>query len=155
MRWKFKEASREIDVVLEKIEDGVYQFSVDGNSVRIENPRIFPWSLECSLGKLAIESWNSSEWRVASDQGAWILKPESLEQGSKTGGNLIKSQMPGKILKILVREGEELKPGQSLIIIEAMKMENEIRCDSAAKVKRICVNQGQSVEAGVLLLELE
>ena len=55
----------------------------------------------------------------------------------------------------VVIEGDDVQPGQGLVVMEAMKMENELRASSAGTVKRILVTPGTAVEKGVVLLELE
>lgn len=72
-----------------------------------------------------------------------------------SGPETIKTSMPGKVVKILVEEGQIVKPGSGVAIIEAMKMENEIRCRNGGVVKCIHVTAGQAVEGDVLLIEIE
>jgi biotin carboxyl carrier protein len=67
----------------------------------------------------------------------------------------ISSPMPGKIVKILVGEGDKVKKGQGLVIVEAMKMENEIRSPSAGIVKKINFKQGNLVDTADSIIELE
>ena len=67
----------------------------------------------------------------------------------------INSSMPGKIIKILVAEGEEVEQGQGLVVVEAMKMENEIKSPKAGVVKKVGVKEGEAVEAGALLVVVE
>lgn len=67
----------------------------------------------------------------------------------------ISSPMPGKIVKILVREGDKVRKGQSLVIVEAMKMENEIRSPIAAVVKKINFQEGNLVDTADPIIELE
>ena len=67
----------------------------------------------------------------------------------------IKPPMPGKIVSVAVNEGEEVKAGQVLLILEAMKMQNEIASPSAGTVKKIHVKPGQNVESKDVLVELE
>jgi biotin carboxyl carrier protein len=67
----------------------------------------------------------------------------------------IKSSMPGKIVKLLVAEGDEVEQGQGLVVVEAMKMENEIKSPKAGTVKKIGVTEGEAVEAGALLIVVE
>ncbi|MDR1679788.1 MAG: acetyl-CoA carboxylase biotin carboxyl carrier protein subunit [Prevotellaceae bacterium] len=64
------------------------------------------------------------------------------------------SQMPGKVVKILVKEGEKVKAGQSIIVIEAMKMQNEYKVQQDCVVERIYVAEGDSVAGGQLLIKL-
>ena len=63
--------------------------------------------------------------------------------------------MPGKVVELLVQAGEAVEKDQGIIIIEAMKMENEIRAPVAGTVKAVHVEAGQAVESGELLVELE
>lgn len=79
-------------------------------------------------------------------------KPSGLSSGNE--GELL-TQMPGKIVKILVKEGDEVKKGETLLILEAMKMENEIKAGIDGKVKAIHVQEGVALESGVLMMEVE
>ena len=74
--------------------------------------------------------------------------------GSKKSSK-IKSQMPGKVVKIFVKEGDHVEKGDSLLVLEAMKMENEIRSPTSGKVVQVKVSAGQAIESGVLLLLIE
>jgi len=67
----------------------------------------------------------------------------------------IKAPMPGLVLEIAVTDGQEVKEGDKLLILEAMKMENSIIIQTSAIIKKISVSAGQAVEKGQVLLELE
>ena len=67
----------------------------------------------------------------------------------------IKAPMPGLVLDITVTEGQQVKEGDKLLILEAMKMENSIMIPAAATIKKINVTTGQAVEKGQVLIELE
>jgi biotin carboxyl carrier protein len=67
----------------------------------------------------------------------------------------IRAPMPGMVLQISVTEGQEVKEGQPILILEAMKMENSIILHHDAKIKRVHVKSGQPVEKGQVLVELE
>jgi len=67
----------------------------------------------------------------------------------------IKAPMPGLVLEIAVTDGQEVKEGDKLLILEAMKMENSIIIQSSAIIKKVSVSAGQAVEKGQVLLELE
>jgi len=69
--------------------------------------------------------------------------------------NMIVAPMPGIILSIAVKEGDEVNAGDSLLVLEAMKMENEIHAPQAGKVKKIHVNEGAEVQSGSQLVEFE
>lgn len=64
----------------------------------------------------------------------------------------IKSQMPGKILRVTVKAGDSVKKGQSVMVMEAMKMENEIKSPQDGTIKEIKVTEGQAVETGAELV---
>src|SRR4029079_3408078 len=67
----------------------------------------------------------------------------------------IKAPMPELVLEIAVADGQEVKEGDKLLILEAMKMENSIMIGTDAIIKKISVSAGQAVEKGQVLLELE
>ena len=72
-----------------------------------------------------------------------------------SGPEVICSAMPGRVVRILVGEGDEVTEGQGVIVVEAMKMENEIACGKDGKVASIAVKEGDSVEGGAELLTIE
>jgi len=67
----------------------------------------------------------------------------------------LKSPMPGMIVRVNVAAGDAVQVGQGLVVIEAMKMENELRATGAGNVKRVHVTAGTAVEKGALLVEME
>lgn len=67
----------------------------------------------------------------------------------------IKAPMPGLVLEIAVTEGQEVKEGEKILILVAMKMENSILIHTNATIKRVAVTAGQAVEKGQLLVELD
>ena len=73
---------------------------------------------------------------------------------SAASGDAMPSPMPGTILRVLVNIGDEVKENQPLMILEAMKMENEVVANHAGKVAGIHVNQGQVVNAGDALITI-
>jgi biotin carboxyl carrier protein len=84
------------------------------------------------------------------------LLHESLKAGGGMGsGNSLDSGMPGKIVKIFVKVGDELKEGDPILIMEAMKMENEMRAAGPVKIKEILVKPGENVESGATLVTFQ
>jgi biotin carboxyl carrier protein len=71
------------------------------------------------------------------------------------GPVLVRSPMPGRLVKILVRVGEHIAAGQPLVVVEAMKMENELRATRAGTVREIRCAEGSAVEAGQDLVVVE
>jgi biotin carboxyl carrier protein len=63
--------------------------------------------------------------------------------------------MPGKVIAVLVSAGDAVEKGQGLVIVEAMKMENEVRSPVAGEVKEIKVKPGDAVEGGAVLVIVE
>ena len=63
--------------------------------------------------------------------------------------------MPGLIVRVNVQEGDHVRAGQGLVVMEAMKMENELRATAAGIVRRVVVSAGSAVEKGAVLLEME
>jgi len=76
-------------------------------------------------------------------------------QLDQKGPERIKSAMPGKVVKVMVEEGSVVESGTGIVIIEAMKMENEIQCRRSGIVKIIHVEVGQAIERGALLVEID
>ena len=70
------------------------------------------------------------------------------------GGGVVKALMPGRVVRILVEEGAAVRKGAGLLILEAMKMENEIQATADGVVDKIFVSAGQTVEGGADLLHL-
>jgi biotin carboxyl carrier protein len=71
------------------------------------------------------------------------------------GEQRINAPMPGRVVRILVKPGDEVALRQGLIVVEAMKMENELTSPKAGRVKEVAVTEGTSVEAGRLLIVVE
>ncbi len=85
----------------------------------------------------------------------YLLQSRSEEKLSKEKYSEIKAPMPGLIVKLNVEKGSIVKKGQSLLVLEAMKMENEIQSPSDGKIKDIRVKTGVGVEKNELLILLE
>lgn len=89
------------------------------------------------------------EIREPAEEGFHAEETKSLEDM-----RLVKSPMPGKVIKIDVEPGQEIHKNQTLVVVEAMKMENEIKAALDGKVKKIFVGEGDLVDADVPLIEL-
>lgn len=81
--------------------------------------------------------------------------PDSETGGEATGRAEVRAAMPGKVVSVKARVGEQVARGQGLIVLEAMKMENEVPAPRAGKVTAIAVEAGQTVETGALLATVE
>ncbi len=67
----------------------------------------------------------------------------------------LRAVMPGMVVKVMVREGQEVEAGTPVLVLEAMKMENEVKSPGSGKVKRVHVKAGDTVETDALLVEFE
>lgn len=91
----------------------------------------------------------------AVDERTRVIRDLTGVSAAAAGPAPLKAPMPGLIVRVNVAEGDQITAGQGLIVMEAMKMENELRAASAGKVKRVAVAAGQAVEKGALLVEIE
>lgn len=73
----------------------------------------------------------------------------------KDTSKMVLSPMPGAVFALKVKVGDEVSPGQEVVVVEAMKMQNALRANTAGKVKKVHVKQGQTVTADQVLIELE
>ena len=85
---------------------------------------------------------------------ALISKPSYSDQDSSEDASLL-SPMPGKVFKVLCEKGQEVKKGDDLLVLEAMKMEHSIKAPYDGKVLNICFSEGEMVDGQVNLIELE
>jgi pyruvate carboxylase subunit B len=67
----------------------------------------------------------------------------------------VKAPMPGLVVRVLVEPGQQVQAGQGLVVLEAMKMENELKAKANATIRSVSVNPGQAVEKGQVLIEFE
>jgi biotin carboxyl carrier protein len=83
------------------------------------------------------------------------LEKTATRSHEQAGPVSLRSPMPGKVVKILVREGESIAAGAGVVVVEAMKMDNELRAPRAGKLARLLVAEGQAVESGEELAQIE
>ena len=86
------------------------------------------------------------------DEYAYRLAQARQEEAHETGEAAVKSPMPGLIVSVVVAEGDTVAKGDKVVILESMKMENELRAPRDGVVGRIAVNAGDSVEKGQVLV---
>jgi biotin carboxyl carrier protein len=137
----------EIDIVM--VEKGVYSILYNGKSFNLE---------------LIEDADNKKKYYVNTFARSFdieIIDAESKYQQSRNQGadiddnNNISSPMPGKVVKIPVKTGEKVVAGQSLIVVEAMKMQSEFKAAGDRTVRDILVSEGDIVEAHQVLIKLE
>ena len=110
---------------------------------------LFPAVAKNFLTKQKEARYMATHKEEQTQQTAEVQKEEPIT------GKVVEAPMPGNIFKILVKPGDVVSTGQTLLVLEAMKMENNITSDYAGKVKRILTQEGKSVTAGAKLIEIE
>jgi biotin carboxyl carrier protein len=90
------------------------------------------------------------EWQVEiRDPREWRRNRSGVAEAE--GRQQVLAPMPGKIVRVLVGAGDAVEAKQGLLVVEAMKMQNEIRSPKSGTVERLLVNEGQTVNAGEVL----
>lgn len=135
--FKYKINGKEYEVSVDKMEDAQAEVTVNGTTYTIE------------LEKPKVEESAPKIQRPVASIGS--SKPAS----SGGGAGAVKSPLPGIIVDIKVNVGDEVKKGQTVAILEAMKMENNIASPVDGKVASVQVNRGDSVLEGVVILTIE
>ena len=79
---------------------------------------------------------------------------KALRMTSAEGEGLLKSSMPGRVVEVLAQEGDQVSRGQPVLVLEAMKMENELKAPCDGTISKVYVSQGESVDSGASLLEV-
>jgi biotin carboxyl carrier protein len=116
-------------------------------------------SHETAVFRQADDRW-SVDWRGGSYEVELVdplthLAEVAHGDSGRRGKQTIAAYMPGRVVDVRVKEGDAVAAGQALVVLEAMKMQNEIQADRAGTVKRIHVATGQAVEGGDPLVEVE
>jgi biotin carboxyl carrier protein len=145
--------------------EGHWSCRLDGQELEVDAILARPDVLSLRIGNKAYEI---KAEHVASDLHLWvgskrfaveIRDPRSLRgrtrSGNDRGPKKITAPMPGKVVRLLVREGEQVKPGAGIAVVEAMKMQNEIKSPKQGGVQKILVSEGTAVNAGDVLAIVE
>lgn len=92
--------------------------------------------------------------QVVDERTRAIREVTGVREGS-LGPKVLRAPMPGLVVKVEAEEGDEVVPGQGLVIVEAMKMENELKSEGGGRISRILVEPGQIVDKDQVLVEFE
>lgn len=140
--------SEELDVKLEYTDDGFSMITVNGTSYPVE-----------------IVSNHQNEYELLINGVGYnfsVETPFSLErkkmlaaQAGESSTILLKAPMPGKILEVMVETGDAVKAGDTLLILEAMKMQNAILASTKGIIKKVHVKVGDTTSKSDLLIELQ
>ena len=154
---------------IELLRDGasaLISCTVNGELIAIDTLRVGPSVLSLLVGGISYEvhrtgNGESSQISIGGETfAAMVRDPRSLRgrrgKGASTAGpKKITAPMPGKVVRVLAPEGTHVKQGEGVIVIEAMKMQNELKSPKAGVVKRINAAEGATVNAGDTLAIVE
>lgn len=99
--------------------------------------------------------WAGRVWSAGvADERTQSLRQRVGQTHHRHGGGVVRAPMPGLVLRLEVTEGDTVRAGAGLVVLEAMKMENEITAPAGGVVKRLLVRAGQAVEKGTELVEI-
>ena len=150
MTWQILVNGRSVEInprnleAVREVEPGIYSVLLEGRSFEIRTlagPDIL--SVEAGGRRFNVE--------VRDPRNASRRTRAALGSGRQN----ICASMPGKVVRLLVREGDTVEIGQGLVVIEAMKMQNEMKASRAGRVAEVKVNDGETVGAGDTLVVLE
>jgi biotin carboxyl carrier protein len=146
-------------------EEGRWSCRVDGREVEVDAVLARPNVLSLRHGNKAYEVKCE---RVGGDVHIWVgsqrfaaevRDPRSLRSRSRAvddqGPKKLTAPMPGKVVRILLRQGTEVEAGAGVLVVEAMKMQNEVRSPKKGTIQRILVSEGAAVNAGDVLAIVE
>ncbi len=141
---RFLVGDKERTVGVEVLENGIYSLIIDGCSYEV-SVREERKGVLVEIGAHAIPVQLQDPSQAVGEGVGEIAKGEAV----------IASPMPGRIVGIKVAEGETVQEGRGVILVEAMKMENELHAPKTGKVMKIAVKVGDAVEAGQELVVIE
>lgn len=144
----------------------VYQIKIGDKLLEADIRQLDPHTLSLLVEGRSYRAYlaRDKDRRLIQIQGQQFELTESLQDSDGFFGGSgrseedelrIKAPMPGKVIKISVNEGEEVRKNQTLVIVEAMKMENEIKASLEAVVKKIHAAAGDLVDTDTPIIELE
>lgn len=171
MTFEIDIAGRTRTVAVERTAPGRYRVSVDGAVHDVDAVRVGAFGISLLIdgsdavsrdvtvapGSARGELLVSLEGRTvaASVNGRRTGRAGADAPGQAHGDVTVTAPMPGRVLRVLVAVGDEVAAKQGLVVVEAMKMENELRSPRAGRVKDVAVTPGTSVEAGRALVIIE
>ena len=137
-RFRFDGQERSADVEIP--EPGIYSVLLDGRS--------YDASVERTERALIVTVEGSRFEIEVRDPRRWSRGAGAAE---REGHEILTAPMPGKVVRVLVAPGDAVEPGQGIVVVEAMKMQNEIKCSRTGKVLAVSAREGATVAAGEAL----
>lgn len=133
---------------ISQIGDGCFHILHNNKSYRAEVTKS-----DAALKTITVRVNNRLYTVSLKDKFDLLLEKMGMSGASAGKINLIKAPMPGLIIDLKIKDGDAVAPGDPLLILEAMKMENVIKSSASAVVKSVKVRKGDSVEKGQILVE--
>jgi biotin carboxyl carrier protein len=161
MDFTYQHGGKTYTLTVEPQPDGSYKATMGEKTVIFRAQPIegggwlIDWDGARSLAYVAAQG---SEWHVHVNGHSYTLTvPDTRTAQQKTAGEggSLTAQMPGQVIDVRVRPGDAVEKGQTLVVLEAMKMEIRIGAPTAGTVKRVLVNKSDVVERGQLLVEID
>jgi pyruvate carboxylase subunit B len=124
------------------------QLQVDAqpSTVAVDSDRAGQWGL----------TYQGERWEVeVVDERTRYIRSLTAGSAGQRGGGTLKAPMPGLVLRVEVAPGQKVSAGSGVIVLEAMKMENELKAGGAGVVRSVRVSAGEAVEKGQVLIEFE
>lgn len=154
---------------VETIGNGRYNVTIDGQKHEVESitfangavsmligGQSFAFEFEDRRDEVAVsQRGQTNRFDVADDRTLRLRAAAAAMSGAVEGRQTINAPMPGKIVKIFVKVGDEVTEGQGLVVVEAMKMENELKSPKAGTVTEVLTKEGVAVENGAPLVVVE
>lgn len=137
--------SHPIDIL--ELEPGCYSILMDGRSVEVRLDQAKSPDPEAHAYRAMLYD-GAYEFSLVDPRRALL----SGNSGAGAGGGLLTSPMPGKIVKLLVKSGDQVQEGQTLLVMEAMKMQNELKTNTTGTIATVHVQEGATVETGAALI---
>jgi biotin carboxyl carrier protein len=144
---------------------GGWSCRLDGRSVEADAVLIRPGMLSLRLGDQCYEAKReplAGEWKIWIGEESWnveVRDPRSLRGrvrlSDEHGAQKLTAPMPGKVVRILVEPGARVEAGAGIMVVEAMKMQNEVKSPKEGTIQKILVSQGAAVNAGDVLAIVE
>ena len=143
--YKYKINGEEYNVIINEVSDITAQVEVNGASYTVE------WEKPVAPKPVVVAKPVASAAKPAAPASA----PAAAAPAPAAGGYAIKTPLPGVIISIKVNVGDTVAKGQTVAVLEAMKMENNITSDRDGKIASVAVSAGDTVADGAILVTLE
>jgi biotin carboxyl carrier protein len=141
-RWRITLDGLPIDADATEIAPNIFSILLNGQSHEV---RVAP----APGGALTLQTAHHEFTAQVIDPRAWRGRHHAA--GEAEGRQQIVAPMPGKVIRLLVQAGDAVEAGQGLLVVEAMKMQNEVRSPKRGTVERLLAKEGQPVNAGEVL----